>query len=682
MHVVGPKTLWGRRGTIAKLCLLLPSIILSPLVAEAATINAASASLTDVNAAISTAADGDTVQIPAGTATWSSQVSVGKPITILGAGTNATIITGQPHCFSVSLAAAKVNQLVRISNMRLNGSYDPTANGDYIIYAYGNLAALRIDHIWFRGGFMAVEAGDISSWAYGLIDHCTFQDPCIAVRPQGGNLKGWAAPVVPGTTNCICIEDCFFFFTSNANHSLYTGSWPQEMIYHQWGARSMIRNNVFDASALTSTSNGADATWCDIIDAHGNQGYGTSSSVEQSTVIVECYSNVFKCDRTGIFSNMRGGCGIWYSNRFFNLSTSSSAEYMRMNEEETWQTSFFSPLRTTWPCQMQISNSFYWANTYNGSPCSPNIYGASSSVIQQGRDYWLQPPSAANGLPVGVYANYKALVYPHPLAGGIVPPPSTNAAISIAPASLDFGSVAVDSTNSLTLTVQNVGGGMLVGTSSVAAPFSIFGTRTYSLASNATQTITVRYIPTAAGSHSQAVAFTGGGGGSVPASGTAWSAMPGLSFDSTAGTISSPFVTNADNTISQATETLDPATAGRAAYGFSIATAGDYVVSANVNAPDGSANSLFVNIDAEPTSPDMIWDLPVTTGLTNQPVTWRVTGGVTPQVWALGVGTHQLIIRGREAGVVIGRITIAPNGQSKPTDPTPPSNLHVLAPGG
>jgi hypothetical protein len=669
-------------GLVTKLIVALLGFSLIEAVASAATVAAASASRADVTAAISAASDGDTVQIPAGTATWSSEVSVAKPITIMGAGTNATIVTGQPHCFSVSLPSGKIAQLIRISNMRLNGSYDPTANGDYIIYAAGNVAALRVDHIWFRGGFMAVEAGDIGSWAYGVIDHCTFQDPCIAVRPQGGNLKGWAAPQVPGTTNCICIEDNLFVFTSNANHSLYTGSWPQEMIYHQWGARSCIRNNTFDASALTSTSNGADATWCDIIDAHGNQGYGTGSNVEESTVIVECYSNIFKCDRTGIFANLRGGCQIWYSNRFINVSTSSGAEYMRLSEEETWQTSFFSPLRTSWPCQMQITNSFFWANTYNGNSCNPDVYSGSTATIQQGRDYWLQAPSAANGLPTGAFASYRPLAYPHPLVSGIAQGPATNALISVSPGMLNYGSQASGTSSNQTFTVQNIGGGTLSGTASVSAPFSIVSGASYNLGSNQAQSVTVRFSPANSGTYQQVVTLTGGGGASVTVGGSAWSVLPGLSFASTAGTITDPFVTNADQTISQAVETADPTTGGRAAYAFAITTAGAYEVTANVNAPDQSSNSLFVNIDAEPTSPDMVWDMALTSGFVNQTVTWRQSGGVLPQVWTLTAGVHELIIRGREAGVVVGQIAVVPSGQNRPGAPSAPSNLRITANGG
>jgi hypothetical protein len=62
-------------------------------VTYAATINAASCSRTDVLNAITAAADGDRVLVPAGTCTWTSRITVsGKGITLAGAGINRTTI--------------------------------------------------------------------------------------------------------------------------------------------------------------------------------------------------------------------------------------------------------------------------------------------------------------------------------------------------------------------------------------------------------------------------------------------------------------------------------------------------------------------------------------------------------------------------------------------------------------
>jgi hypothetical protein len=88
------------------------------------------------------------------------------------------------------------------------------------------------------------------------------------------------------------------------------------------------------------------------------------------------------------------------------------------------------------------------------------------------------------------------------------------------------------------------------------------------------------------------------------------------------------------------------------------------MISTVVNAPSESANSFYVNIDGEPTDPTMIWDIPVTTGFTNRLVSWRGKGNSSnsqyvPIVFTLSAGTHQVIVRGREANTQLKTITLS-----------------------
>jgi hypothetical protein len=137
---------------------------------------------------------------------------------------------------------------------------------------------------------------------------------------------------------------------------------------------------------------------------------------------------------------------------------------------------------------------------------------------------------------------------------------------------------------------------------------------------------------------------------------------PPLTFAADSGTITAPFVA-LNGTISQAVET-GVTTGGRAAYNFTISIPGDYIISTVVNAPNEGANSFYVNIDSEPTDPTMIWDIPVTTGFTNRIVSWRGKATASnsqyvPIVFTLSAGTHQLIVRGREANAQLKTITLS-----------------------
>jgi hypothetical protein len=262
---------------------------------------------------------------------------------------------------------------------------------------------------------------------------------------------------------------------------------------------------------------------------------------------------------------------------------------------------------------------------------------------------------------------------------------TTNPVIMVSPNSLDFGTLFTNTATNLTFTVINVGGGTLAGSVSVPAPFQVVSGGTYSLGSNQPQTVTIQFNPTAAGPASQTVTFSGGGGATATVTGTGYAKQPGLSFNSTAGTITFPF-TVTGNYISQNVDVSQSgaagvASGGSAVYGFSIPTAGPYTITASVNASNSSSKSFWINIDTQPTDPTMIWDVfPYTSGFENRLVSWRGTGGPTndqfaPKVFNLSVGNHYLVVRGRETGVQLGALTIS----AYSTNSTPPSSPTVSA---
>ena len=67
----------------------------------------------------------------------------------------------------------------------------------------------------------------------------------------------------------------------------------------------------------------------------------------------------------------------------------------------------------------------------------------------------------------------------------------------------------------------------------------------------------------------------------------------------------------------------------------------------------------------------MIWHIPPSSGFIERVVSWRGNGTdtnneFTPKKFSLSAGSHQLIIRAREANVQIGRITVIPAAPSAP----------------
>jgi hypothetical protein len=148
----------------------------------------------------------------------------------------------------------------------------------------------------------------------------------------------------------------------------------------------------------------------------------------------------------------------------------------------------------------------------------------------------------------------------------------------------------------------------------------------------------------------------------------------GLSFAATSGIITSPFIST-NGYIYQATQT-GVTNGGTATYTFNITNAGNYVIQGLVNAPNDSENSLYVNIDGQPTDPAMTWQIPITTGFQNEIVSWQGTGTYdapqyVPKVFTLTAGTHQLVIVGREMNTELQTISILQMV-------SPPQNLQVL----
>jgi hypothetical protein len=118
-----------------------------------------------------------------------------------------------------------------------------------------------------------------------------------------------------------------------------------------------------------------------------------------------------------------------------------------------------------------------------------------------------------------------------------------------------------------------------------------------------------------------------------------------------AAVVSAPLVLK-DGAISQPAQT-EIADGGKAVFAFKVAKDGDYVIHAVVNAPDEDSNSFFLNIDALPEDPLMIWDMEVTKGFEERIVSWRGNGDSSsdeyaPKIFRLSAGEHKLIVVGRE----------------------------------
>lgn len=246
----------------------------------------------------------------------------------------------------------------------------------------------------------------------------------------------------------------------------------------------------------------------------------------------------------------------------------------------------------------------------------------------------------------------------------------SNPQISVSGVS-DFGFVDVGSTSNLVISVTNSGNGTLTGTATTSAPFSVTGGADYNLAAGQSQDVFVRYSPTTVSAFvdSKPLSFTGGG---AYQKGLVGRTPQGLSFPAYSGVITGLTTATDQTYIFQVSEVATPSAGGLAYYEFTVGSAGSFTIRASVDAPGAGNNSFFINVDAEPTSPSMIWDIiSFTSGFENRTVSWRGNGTFdapefTTQTFALSAGKHRLYVRGREANVKLASITFV--------SATPPAN--------
>jgi len=278
-----------------------------PRLTFGATIMAASPSAIDVQTAINNASNGDTVTVPAGSATWTTQVNItSKSITLQGAGIDQTTITRNTAsdatiALNVSLRST---DFVTISgftfltvNNPANGILDVGATSIADGYPPNTfrITNCKFNHSPTNGGSAQGARSIMTGGVYGLIDHCTF----LSSNSQGGQMitvnrdnsmsgvNTYHTPQSYGDTNNVCIEDCTFnaFARNDGAFDAYPG---QKVVF---------RHNTVSNTFI------------------GWHGY---DSCNRSARLFEVYQNTFTFNNGQVGNNIvwRGGTGVVWGNTF------------------------------------------------------------------------------------------------------------------------------------------------------------------------------------------------------------------------------------------------------------------------------------------------------------------------------------------------------------------------------
>lgn len=329
-----------------RVILLLLSLWLLPSLAEAAcsgsspTLTAASAAYTDVNDCVTAAVTGDTVIVPAGTASWATRLSISNKSIILqgaGAGTQAQCaVGGQTTYTCITMDSTLTTGLVfwthiatgspRLTAMTFDGG--PTGSSCAatagLLFFNGITDSFRMDHVTIisrrchglisKGSILGVfdhgtsinASGNFSMYLH-TPNYLTGTSTCANYSGGCGD-QAWANPSDFGTSKFLFVEDWTFTRESGAAQYCIDG----------WiGQRTVVR---------FSTINDC------VIGGHGTDTSGRTRGERAK----EYYRNQFNATAINISSatHSRGGTG-----RFFdNAVTESGGNFTRLYDMSHYRT--------------------------------------------------------------------------------------------------------------------------------------------------------------------------------------------------------------------------------------------------------------------------------------------------------------------------------------------------------
>jgi hypothetical protein len=294
---------------------------------DATTIKAASASFSDVSAAVARAAhDGDAVIVPAGIAHWTNAIYITKGITIQGATTvsgprskqvanDATIIlddvartSTDSAFFRASVAEGKT---VRLTGFTFGPGKATTTADNGGVRLGGSCKANRVDHCHFQYGLHMNPNISTSGWIYGVVDHCIFDEDAVDAESfgikhdgWGGNSNGdgsWADDSYFGTEKFLFIEDCTF----------------------NRGIR--VVNGVVEAprgGGLDGYTGGRYVARYNWFNNLGTQAHGTENTRRgRSARAIEVYNNTFNwTNNTPQAGELRGGAMVNHDNVYIGTN--------------------------------------------------------------------------------------------------------------------------------------------------------------------------------------------------------------------------------------------------------------------------------------------------------------------------------------------------------------------------
>ena len=337
------------------ICLLIFVFILFlfPTI-NAATINANSCSLEDVQKAIDAAEPGDVVRVPAGNCVWGTgrrtidsgfyvypSLAINKSLALIGEGINKTNITCTHNQSAIIYKPANfsANDPFRISGFTFD--FDDQCTGIRLSYSYTDLTIqtkIRIDHNHFKDS--ASQALTINGYR-GVADHNIFTGTDYPIRFASGDDHDWWQNwegIVFGKA------DNNFYFEDNIIEAY------DAMVDCQYGNRYAFRYNTIRALGPASYP---------LMDMHGDVGTESGGCAYRSCFGSEIYGNHISLNSG--YADFRGG-----KHAIFYNYISKTGNFWGLRDSEGvslgWEACDCVYCDTDNPQPQHISDSYSWNN--------------------------------------------------------------------------------------------------------------------------------------------------------------------------------------------------------------------------------------------------------------------------------------------------------------------------------
>jgi hypothetical protein len=263
-----------------------------------------------VTAAVNAAGRGDTVQVPAGSSTWSTTLSLTKGVNLVGAGRDSTFITtSSTRIIQISPDATAIanEETIRVTGFTFDGSNSAlclvgasgagvSSSKPFKNLAVGNCRFRNTSNTTSGNGTFS-STGQLRGVIYGnIFDRCN-----VILKIMGNDdTIEWSNGHFPqafGTADNLFFENNVIQYSTT-----YTGGDPGWIESGQ-GGRLVVRYNTFNFANTTCTE-----YW----DIHGFQNWPGNG--QTGTMVVEYYGNTLTNTSGYRWICHRGGWGLFHNN--------------------------------------------------------------------------------------------------------------------------------------------------------------------------------------------------------------------------------------------------------------------------------------------------------------------------------------------------------------------------------